>query len=120
MLPRQQIFSLIAGFAIFLVIIGLIRARKLREEYSWIWLLTGAIIFIIVIWYKLLLFITNLVGATLPTSALFILAMLFLILINIFLSVKISQMSEQIKNLTQELTLLKGPKRRKKYAKRKK
>jgi hypothetical protein len=108
MLPKQQAFSLIAGFVIFLTIISLIRARKLREEYSWIWLLAGAIIFVIVIWYDLLLLIANLVGAVLPTSALFILAILFLILINIFLSVKISQMSEKIKNLAQEITLIKG------------
>lgn len=119
MLPRQQVFSLISGFIIFLAIISLIRARKLREEYSWIWLLAGAIIFVIVVWYDLLVFITNLIGATLPTSALFILAIIFLILIDIFLSVKISHLAEQIKTLVQEIVILKE-RSKKKNEKRKK
>lgn len=107
MLPRQQIFSLLTGFILFLIIIYLIRKRKLREEYSWLWLLTGFIIFLIIINYSLLLFTTELIGAKVVTSALFTLSIIFLILINLFLSVKLSLLSEQIKKLTQELTLLK-------------
>ena len=118
---HQQIFSLIAGFLISILIIALIRARKLREEYSWLWLLVGAIIFMVVVWYDLLLFVTRLVGARLATSTLFILAILFLILINLFFSVKISSLADQIKNLAQEITLLKGEKGgKKKKGKRKK
>lgn len=120
MTPHQQIFSLIAGFLILFLIIALIRARKLREEYSWLWLLVGLIIFIVVVWYDLLILMTNLIGAMVPTSTLFILAILFLILINLFFSVKISSLADQIKNLAQEIALLGGEKGEKKKKKRKK
>jgi len=117
---HQQIFSLIGGFLILFLIIALIRARKLREEYSWLWLLTGAVIFVIVIWYDLLVFVTRLAGAMLPTTTLFILAILFLILINLFFSVKISSLADQIKNLAQEIAILKKEKHERKKKKRKK
>lgn len=120
MTSHQEIFSLIAGFLILALIVALIRARKLREEYSWLWILTGVIIFVVVIWYDLLVFVTRLTGAMLPTTTLFILAILFLILINLFFSVKISSLADQIKNLAQEIALLKREKDEKKKKERRK
>lgn len=119
MTPHQQIFSLVAGFLILSLIIALIRARKLREEYSWLWLLVGAIIFLVVVWYDLLLFVSRLAGAMLPTTALFILAIVFLILTNLFFSVKISSLADQIKNLAQEIAILKAKKNDKKRKRKK-
>ena len=50
--------------------------RKLMEEYSWLWLLTGVFLVTLTLWYGLLLKITNLIGAVVPTSALFLLGLL--------------------------------------------
>ncbi len=104
---HQQIFSLIGGLIIFILILNLIRLRRLREEYAWIWLLAGFIIFLGVVWYELLLFLVFLTGAKTPTNALFILSIIFLILINLFFSIKMSKLADEVKILAQELTLLK-------------
>lgn len=104
---HQKIFSLIAGLVIFVSILELVRRRKLKEEYSWIWLSAGFIIALIVIWYELLGFISRIIGAERGTTTLFLSAIFYLIIVNLFDAVKISKMDEQIKNLVQEISLLK-------------
>src|SRR3989338_11038672 len=111
---RQQIFAILISIVIFIVIIELVRKRKLREEYSWIWLLTGFLLFILAIWYDLLLAITSLIGASLATSTLFFFGLVFLILINLYYSIKLSAIANQMKNLAQEVGILKSEVRRQK------
>lgn len=102
---QQQIFALIAGGIIFLFIIELIRRRLLREEYSWLWFLTGFVIFVLVTWYDLLRELSRLIGAKVVTTTLFLFALLFLISINIHFSIKISALANQVKDLAQELAI---------------
>ncbi len=105
MTPQQQVFALIAGGAIFVLIIELIRRRMLREEYSWLWFATGFVMFLVVVWYDLLVEISDLIGARVVTTTLFLFALLFLILINIHYSIKISALTNQVKDLAQALAL---------------
>jgi hypothetical protein len=105
---RQQVFAILISIIIFIVIIELVRKRKLREEFSLIWLLTGFLLFILAIWYDLLLAITSLIGASLATSTLFFFGLVFLILINLYYSIKLSAITNQVKNLTQEVGILKA------------
>lgn len=105
---RQKIFAIIISLTLLVFIIELVRRKKLREEYSWLWLLTGAVILILALWYDLLQGITYLIGARLPTSTLFFLGLVFLILIAIQFSVKVSELNNQVKNLAQENGLLKN------------
>ena len=106
--PRQKIFAIIISLTLLIFIIELVRRKKLREEYSWLWLLTGAMILILALWYDLLQGITHLIGAGLPTSTLFFLGLVFLILIAVQFSVKVSELNNQVKNLAQENGLLKN------------
>jgi hypothetical protein len=108
MFLNQKIFAVIASFLIMAIVIELVRRRKLREEYSWLWLLTGAVIVALVIWYDLLVAITQLIGAIAPTTTLFIFGLLFLMLISLHYSVQISRMSQQVKEMGQQIALLKG------------
>jgi hypothetical protein len=105
---QQKIFAIIVSVALLVFIIELVRRKRLREEYSWLWLLTGAIILILALWYDLLQWVTQLIGAALPTSTLFFLGLVFLILISIQFSVKVSELHNQVKNLVQEMGLLKN------------
>lgn len=121
MTPKQRVFSFIIGFVIFFFILNLIRKRKLREEYSWLWFLMATMVFILISWYGLLEKIAALVGAKVVTTALFIFAILFLVALSIQFSVEISELSEKVKNLSQELSIrgakpsLKKTKKRKKH-----
>ena len=105
---HQKVFAILASFLIMAVVVELVRRRKLREEYSWLWLVTGGLIILLVIWYDLLVSLTSLIGAVAPTTTLFIFGLLFLMLISLHYSIRISKLSHQVKELGQQLTLLRG------------
>lgn len=108
MLYQQKIFAIIASLLVMALVVELVRRRRLREEYSWLWLLTGGIIILLVVWYDLLVFVTHLIGAVAPTTTLFIFGLLFLMIISLHYSIQISKLSHQVKEMAQQLTILRG------------
>lgn len=103
---KQQLFALIVSLLVFVVTIDLVRRKRLREEYSVLWLGTSVVMFTLVIKYDWLVFITNAIGAVLPTTTLFFGASIFLVLLAVQFSIKISKLTDQVKNLTQDHALL--------------
>jgi hypothetical protein len=106
MTEHQKIFAVLASACLVAVILAFVYKRKIKERYSWLWLLTGVIIFFVVVRYDVLVFITRLIGAYSTQTALFIFGMMFLILINIHFSMKISEFSNQIRSIVQTLAIL--------------
>ena len=106
MIPRQKFVAILLAIGLIVLIFELVRRKKLREEYSWLWMLTGVVIFVLAAWYDLLFLITRLIGAVLTTSTIFFFGLFFLILINLYFSVKLSKLSDQVKELTQKLAIL--------------
>lgn len=102
----QKVFALLVCCLVFVVTINLVRKRKLREEYSVLWLVTSLFMFILVIRYEWLVALTGFIGAGLPTTTLFICSIIFLMLIAVQFSIKISKLTDQVKNLAQENALL--------------
>lgn len=107
MLVRQKIAMMIVCLIIFILILDLVRRRKLKEEYSWLWLLTSVTLFFLIFRYGWLEFLTQMMGAVLPTTTLFIGALIFLMLLSIQFSIRISKLTDQVKNVIQENALLK-------------
>ena len=105
---RQQIFAIIICLFVFAFAVNLVRQRRLREEYSVLWLSTSIIMFALVIRYDWLEALTALIGAELPTTTLFIGSIIFLMLICVQFSIKISRITDQVKNLAQDNALLRG------------
>lgn len=102
----QKIFAVLICCFVFVVTINLVRKRKLREEYSVLWLVTSILMFVLVMRYEWLVALTNFIGAGLPTTTLFICSIIFLMLIAVQFSIKISSLTVQMKNLAQENALL--------------
>ena len=103
---RQKVFFLVVAVALLLTIIELVRRRRLRVEYSWVWLAAGASIIGLILRYDLLIWLTGLVGAVIPTSTLFFLCILYLAVLSLNYSVRLSRLSWEVKELAQELALL--------------
>jgi hypothetical protein len=103
---HQTIFAVITSLLIFALILELVRRRRLREEYSWLWLLTSGAMIVLVVWFRLLVVITHLVGAVTPLNTLLLFAVLFLFAIAVHYSVIVSRLTTQVKNLAQELALV--------------
>ena len=103
---HQTVFALATSLATLLLVVELVRRRLLREEYSWLWLLTAGAMVLLVVWYRLLIVITKIVGAVTPLNTLLLCAVLFLFAIAVHYSMIISRLTVQVKNLAQELALL--------------
>ncbi|HXX34053.1 MAG TPA: DUF2304 domain-containing protein [Thermodesulfobacteriota bacterium] len=103
---RNKVVALVFGIGMLIIIIDLVRRRKLREEYSWLWLMTGAGILILALWFDLLKWVTHLVGAITPSSTIFLFAFLFLIFISLHFSVVISKLTDRNKELAQRYAIL--------------
>ena len=108
MTANQKIFALMVCVVVFLMTVELVRRRQLREEYSVLWLSTSLLMFVLVLQYEWLERLTRFIGAVLPTTTLFLGALLFLLLIVVQFSIKLSQISSQLKNLGQENALLRA------------
>ena len=104
---QQQIFSLFVSVLVFVVVIDMVRKRRLREEYSVLWLATSVIMFVLVLRYEWLVSLTTFIGAGLPTTTLFLFAIIFLMLLSVQFCIKISRLTDQVKNLSQENALMK-------------
>ncbi len=103
---RQKVFFLTIAVVLLLGIVDLVRRRRLRVEYSWLWIASGATIILMILQYDLLVWLTALVGAVIPTSTLFFLCILYLAVLSLDYSVRLSALQFQVKELAQELALL--------------
>ena len=104
--PRQKLVAILLAVAMTLAVIELVRKRKLREEYSFLWILTGLTLLSLAIYSDLLSWFQRLVGAAYPTSALFFGGLVFLMLVALQVSVRLSKLTFRNKSLTQRVALL--------------
>ncbi|MDP2158145.1 MAG: DUF2304 domain-containing protein [Nitrospirota bacterium] len=110
MTAQLKILAAVIGVTLFIYIVELVRKRRLREEYAWLWMLTGLMIVVLSLWYDLLVFLGRLLGGILPSALLFFFGLLSLLLICLHLSIKLSTLTDQVKRLAQELALTKTQK----------
>jgi len=103
---RQKILAALFGVTLLVAIIELVRRRKLKEEYSWLWILAAVAILVIGLNYPLLQWITRLIGAGWTTATLFFFGIFFVLALCLQFSVKISKLETQVKNLAQQLAIL--------------
>lgn len=103
---KLQLFMVFISLIILVGIVELVRRKKLKEEYSLLWLITGFGLLLLTLSDKLLYGITNFFGAVLPSNMLFFFGLIFVLLLCLHYSLKISLMTTQIKTLAQKLALL--------------
>lgn len=104
---KIQIISIIGSLVFTVFVLELIRRKKLKEAYALIWLIMGIFFIILASWIQGLVFVSKLIGIVYPPATLFLVLLLTVILILIQFSVIISKQTDKIKNLTQEMALLK-------------
>ncbi len=102
-----QYIAIAVSISLFLYILFLVRNKKIKEEYSLLWLSSSIVFIFFSIWRDGLEFFAGLIGIAYPPAALFLILLLAVFLILIEFSINISKLSEKNKVLTQELALLK-------------
>lgn len=104
---RLQIIAISIALLFMFFIFRLITRGKLREEYSFIWIACTALLLLFAIWRNGLDVIAKLLGIYYAPSLIFLGAILAIVIFLVHLSVVNSRQHKQIKNLTQEMALLK-------------
>jgi hypothetical protein len=105
MIPLQRVVIAAMGGGIILITFEMIRRRKLKEEYSLLWFLTGCVILLfslfpgVLYWLSAQLHLHHLTTMLLVTAA-------FLLSIVLHYSTVISRLSEHEKELAQKVAIL--------------
>ncbi len=105
-LESTRWLALSISLALVGAVLFLVRRRRLREEYTPIWLAVSAALVLVSIWLDLLRQLTRAIGAWTPSSTVFFLGELFLVGICLNYAVRLSRAGLLIKNLAQEVALL--------------
>ena len=103
---RIRILTIGGAVAILLMVIELVRRRKLKEEYSVLWVFTAVFILLVSVWFSLLAKVTSAIGAISPASTLFFFGLLFSLVLLLHFSVRISSLERRLTALVQEVGLL--------------
>ena len=103
---EHRVALVLAGGVLLLTTLELIRKRRLREEYSVLWVLTAVAILISGIYPRVLEWVAMRITLH-PSVLMTFLCVLFLMAILLHYSVVISKHSEREKGLAQEAALLK-------------
>jgi len=98
----------ITGSIVFIAsVLFLISRRKLREEFSLLWLFFGFVFLVLSIWRRSLDIIASFLGIAYAPAAIFLILIIGIIAILIHFSIAISGLTERVKTLVQEVGLLK-------------
>jgi hypothetical protein len=103
-----RILAIVISTLLVIVVLRLVRRRELREEYTPIWIAVAVANLILSAWPALLHAITRAIGAWTPSSTIFFLGELFLVAICLSYGVRLSRANLQLKNLAQEVALLRA------------
>src|SRR5690349_9669754 len=105
-MERSVIFAIGASVLALILVLELVRRRQLREEYSLLWLGTAFAMLLVSAWRDLPHGLSALVGIVYPPNLLFLLAALFTLLLLLYFSTVITRLSQENKEIAQELALL--------------
>ena len=104
---RLQIIAIVIALIFMFFIFRLIAKGKLREEYSFIWIVCTALLLLFAVWRDGLDVIAKLLGIYYAPSLIFLGAIFAIVVFLVHLSVVNSKQHKQIKDLAQEMALLK-------------
>lgn len=106
MFDRAGLFGLGASVVMLLFVLELVRRRKLREEYSLLWLATALVLIALSASRPLLDVLAETVGIFYPPSALFLVALGFMLFILLHFSTVLTRLAQENKQQAQQLALL--------------
>jgi len=103
---RVEIVMILGSIGLLLIVLELVRRRRLKEEYSLLWLLTAVVLLALSLWRSSLDLIAKLMGVFYPPTALFVVGFGFVLLLLLYFSTIISKLSGENSSLTQRLSIL--------------
>ncbi len=101
-----QIIAITTSALFLLLILYLIKKKRIKEEYSLLWIFFAVVFIVFSVWRQGLDYIAEFVGIAYPPAALFLVLLMAVFLILIEFSIIISKLADKNKVLAQEIGLL--------------
>ena len=95
---KTRALAIAGSLALLMIVIDLVRRRKLKEEYSFLWVLASTSLLVLAAWYQLLEWITHVIGGVALSTTLFFFALLFVFFMLLHYSVRISALENTLAN----------------------
>jgi len=103
-----RVLALTCSLLLVSVVLWLVYRRGLREEYTPIWMGVALALVLVSVRLDWLYALTRAIGAWTPGSLIFFLGEVFLVVICLNYAVRLSRTGVEIKNLAQEVALLRA------------
>jgi hypothetical protein len=107
-MSKIQLISILVSFLFLGTTFELVRKRKISESYSVLWIVAGVAILLFSIFENLLTILAEFVGIFYAPAVLIPIVVFFGVVIMLHFSIVISKLTEQNKNLSQEISILKN------------
>ena len=101
-----RFLAIALSLALVIAVLWLVRRRALREEYTPIWIGVALMLVVVSVRLDVLYALTRMMGAWTTSSAIFFMGEVFLVVICLNYAVRLSRATLQLKNLAQEVALL--------------
>jgi len=100
-----RIVAIVGSVALLLFIIELVRRRRLKEEYSVLWVAIAVVLCLLAVWGGLLSSLTHAIGAVSQGSTLYFFGLIFALLLLLHFSVRVSDLERRVVSMIQEIAL---------------
>ncbi len=101
----------VVGILILIWVLFLYRKGRLKEDQALLWILVSIAMILLSAWTGLLTAINQVVGAARTSDVVLAAFVAFLIVVSIYYSMKLSELSEQNRKVAQEIAVMKTMKR---------
>ncbi|MDR1388049.1 MAG: DUF2304 domain-containing protein [Propionibacteriaceae bacterium] len=101
-------FALALCLVLVVSLIQLLRRRRIREKYVALWIVVALAVIVLGAFPDLISGLARLVGVQVPSNLVFSVALLFLLIVCVQLSVAVSALEERTRTLTEEVALLRA------------
>lgn len=106
-IPIRLRTALLAAIILFFVIVlYFLKRRRLTLKYSLLWLLTGTVMLVLVVFPELMMFLSRFIGTQSIMNTLYLLILAFVIILLMMLTSIVSGQTERIRRLAQSNALL--------------
>ncbi|HTR88483.1 MAG TPA: DUF2304 domain-containing protein [Solirubrobacteraceae bacterium] len=101
-----RIVAIAGSLGLLVFVVELVRRRRLKEEYSVLWVGTALALLVLAVWGDLLRELAHLIGANSQASALYFFSILFVVFLLLNFSIRVSNLERRVVVLLQEVALL--------------
>lgn len=102
----MRLLAAIFVLAVLVLLFDLVRRQKLKEKYAILWMTLGFATLLLALFPRILFWLSELVGVSVPSNLLFAMTLALLIGVAVHLSWELSRSEERTRRLAEEVAIL--------------